>query len=58
MEKKLSGGGFAFGRSLGLGFGFGGLLLALQIGISSFPFLGFVILLAHKTLHSERIPIV
>jgi hypothetical protein len=57
-EWNLSGGGFAFRRAFGLGLGFGACLLALQIGIPSFPLLSFVVLLAHNSLHSERIPIV
>jgi hypothetical protein len=52
-EKKPSGGRFAFGRSFGLGFGFGGRLLALQIGIPPFPFLSFIVLLAHNTLYIQ-----
>jgi hypothetical protein len=55
---NLSGGSFAFRRAFGLGFGFGARFLALQIGIPSFPLLSFVVLLAHNSLHSERIPIV
>jgi hypothetical protein len=58
QKKKLSGGSFALGRAAGLGFGFGGCFLPLQIGIPSFPLLSFVVLLAHNTLLSERIPIV
>jgi hypothetical protein len=57
-ENKLSGSSVAFRRAFGLGFGFGARLLALQVGIPSFPLLSFVVLLAHNSLHSERIPIV
>jgi hypothetical protein len=57
-EKRLSGGGYALGRAAGLSFDFGGHFLPLQIGIPPFPLLSFVVLLAHNTLLSERIPIV
>jgi hypothetical protein len=56
--KKPSGCGFALGRTGGLSFGFGGRFLALQVGIPPLPFLSFVVLLTHNSLHSKRIPIV
>jgi hypothetical protein len=50
-EKKLSGGHFCWRRSFGRGFGFDGRFLALQIGFPPFPFLRFIVLLAHKALY-------
>ena len=38
-------------RRGGLGFGFGGGLSALDVGVASFPFFGFVVLLAHNGLY-------
>jgi SecDF, P1 head subdomain len=58
QTKEPSGSGFALGCAAGLGFGFAARFLPLQIGIPSFPLLSFVVLLAHNSLHSERIPIV
>jgi len=54
VEKKLSGDRFGFGRSFGLSLGFGGCFLALQIGSPPFPFLSFVVLLAHKALYIPK----
>jgi hypothetical protein len=50
-EEKLSGGHFCWRRSFGRGFGFDGRFLALQIGFPPFPFLRFIVLLAHKALY-------
>jgi hypothetical protein len=46
-----SGGCLGLGRDLGLGFGLGARFLPLQIGHAAFPFLSFVVLLAHNTLY-------
>jgi hypothetical protein len=47
----LSGSRFGCGSGFGRGLGLGGRFLALQIGIPPFPFLSFIVLLAHNTLY-------
>ena len=51
LWRSLSGGRFGLGRNFGLGLGLGANFLPLQIGRPAFPFLSFVVLLAHITLY-------